>query len=142
LVAATLKTRAATPALSARTLEASFDSGIRNLVVEWDPADHRPEAVRRRALFDFMYQTYQSSAWIPQSLFDSSLARRTVIGDVDTVVGEQIGLVRWRDNPRVPAFGMAPNAGTTEPLRWTVNCLICHTAEIDGIVYFGAGTKT
>jgi hypothetical protein len=142
LLAATLKTRAATPALSTRTLEVSFNSGIRNLVVEWDPADQRPEAVRRRALFDFMYQTYQASAWIPQSLFDSSFARRTAIGDVDTIVGEQIGLVRWHDNPRVPAFGMAPNAGTNEPLRWTVNCLICHTAEIDGVAYFGAGTKT
>ena len=25
---------------------------------------------------------------------------------------------------------------------WTVNCLVCHTAEIDGVAYFGAGTKT
>ena len=22
-----------------------------------------------------------------------------------------------------------------------MNCLVCHTAEIDGVVYFGAGTK-
>jgi mono/diheme cytochrome c family protein len=50
--------------------------------------------------------------------------------------------VLWRDNPRVPAFGMAPNAGASGPLRWTVNCLVCHTAEIDGVAYFGAGTKT
>jgi mono/diheme cytochrome c family protein len=27
-------------------------------------------------------------------------------------------------------------------LQWTVNCLVCHTAEIDGVAYFGAGTKT
>lgn len=25
---------------------------------------------------------------------------------------------------------------------WTVNCVVCHTAEIDGVAYFGAGTKT
>src|SRR5262245_30638740 len=25
---------------------------------------------------------------------------------------------------------------------WTVNCLVCHTAEIDGVAYLGAGTKT
>ena len=24
---------------------------------------------------------------------------------------------------------------------WTVNCLVCHTAEIDGVTYLGAGTK-
>jgi mono/diheme cytochrome c family protein len=24
---------------------------------------------------------------------------------------------------------------------WTVNCLVCHTAEIDGVAYLGAGTK-
>ena len=24
---------------------------------------------------------------------------------------------------------------------WTRNALACHTAEIDGVVYFGAGTK-
>jgi hypothetical protein len=35
---------------------------------------------------------------------------------------------------------MAPSADG--PLRWTVNCLVCHTAEIDGVAYFGAGTKT
>src|SRR5688572_2484793 len=35
---------------------------------------------------------------------------------------------------------MAPSTSGTA-LRWTVNCLVCHTAEIDGIAYFGAGTK-
>src|SRR4029453_18000819 len=57
----------------------------------------------------------------------------------------------WRDNAMVPAYGMAPNAvqrgqphAETPPasLRWTVNCLVCHMAEIDGVAYFGAGTKT
>ena len=70
---------------------------------------------RRRALFDFMYQTYQSSAWIPQSLFDSNLVTQAVVGDVDTIVGEKVGLVLWRDNPLVPAFGMAPNADARTP---------------------------
>ena len=37
---------------------------------------------------------------------------------------------------------MAPSPRPDEPLRWTVNCLVCHTAEIDGVAYFGAGTKT
>src|SRR6185503_15121481 len=35
-----------------------------------------------------------------------------------------------------------PGAAVREPLRWTVNCLVCHMAEIDGVAYFGAGTKT
>ncbi len=60
-------------------------------------------------LFDFIYQTYDSSAWIPQSLFDSNLVTQAVIGDVDTIVGEKVGLVLWRDQSVVPAYGMAPD---------------------------------
>ena len=93
-------------------------------------------------MFDFIYQTYDSSAWIPQSLFDSNLVTQAVIGDVDTIVGEKVGLVRWREQAVVPAYGMAPSPRADLPLRWTVNCLVCHTAEIDGVAYLGAGTKT
>jgi hypothetical protein len=130
--------------VSRERLAAGFDAGIRNLVFEWNPEDPRPEAERREALFGFMYQTYQASAWIPQSLFDSNLVTQAVVGDVDTIVGTQVGLVLWRGNPGVRAFGMAPNldAAGREPLRWTVNCLVCHMAEIDGVAYLGAGTKT
>jgi RoxA-like, cytochrome c-like len=128
-------------ALSRESLASTFDAGIRNVVVEWDPDDPRPDAERRAALFEFVYQTYKASAWIPQSLFDANLVAQTVVGDVDTIVRDKVGLVLWRDNARVPAFGMAPNAGANEPLRWTVNCLVCHMAEIDGVAYFGAGTK-
>lgn len=133
--------------ISRETLVSTFDSGIRNLVVEWDPSDARPEAERRKALFDFMYQTYESSAWIPQSLFDTNLVTQAVVGDVETIVAEKVGLVPWRDNRHVPAFGMAPDVDWRDSpeqrsLRWTVNCLVCHTAQIDGVAYFGAGTKT
>jgi hypothetical protein len=156
LLVTSLWTRASIEPVSREALASSFDSGIRNLVIEWDASDTRPEAERRTALFDFMYQTYRASAWIPQSLFDSNLVTQAVVGDVDTIVGEKVGLVLWRDNPLVPAFGMAPNVESRESpeseasastsdknntLRWTVNCLVCHMAEIDGVAYFGAGTK-
>ena len=127
-------------------LMASFESDIRNVVLRWAPDDPRSPRERQRALFDFVYQTYESSAWIPQSLFDRNLVTQAVVGSVDTIVRDKVGLVLWRDNQLVPAFGMAPNrlhgAGGADPLRWTVNCLVCHTAEIDGVAYFGAGTKT
>jgi mono/diheme cytochrome c family protein len=147
LLVTALRTRASVAPMSREALASWFDSGIRNLVIEWDRGDTRPEAERRKALFDFMYQTYQSSAWIPQSLFDTNLITQAVVGDVDTIVGEKVGLVLWRDNTLVPAFGMAPDVDSPafrEPrrARWTVNCLVCHTAEIDGVAYFGAGTKT
>lgn len=122
-------------------LEETFGADMRHVVVAWDPSDPRPEGARQRALFDFVYETYQASAWIPQSLFDSNLVTQAVVGDVDTIVRDKVGLVLWRDNARVKAFGMAPNADGRDPLRWTVNCLVCHTAEIDGVTYFGAGTK-
>src|SRR4029079_9394272 len=75
---------------------------------------------------------------------DSNLVSQAVAGDVDTIVGDQVGLVLWRNKPRVPAVGMAANsdAPPDTPLKWTVNYLVCHTAEIDGVAYFGAGTKT
>ena len=123
------------------SLAAAFDSDMRNVIYRWSETDPRPEQDQKRALFDFIYQTYDSSAWIPQSLFDQNLIMQTVVGDVDTIVRDRVGLVLWRDNPRVVAFGMAPSRSVDQPLMWTVNCLVCHTAEIDGVTYLGAGTK-
>jgi processive rubber oxygenase RoxA-like protein len=133
--------------VSDEQLRSSFDADMRHVVLRWASDDPRPPEERQRALFDFVYQTYDSSAWIPQSLFDRNLATQAVVGSVDTIIRDKVGLVLWRDNTLVPAFGMAPNrtpsgAASAEPLRWTVNCLVCHTAEIDGVAYFGAGTKT
>ena len=133
------------PRLRAATrdaLEARFASDTRNLVVRWDESDPRPLADRQRALFAFTYQTYDSSAWIPQSLFDANAIAQAVVGDVTTIVRDKVGLAMWPENETVLAYGMAPNLAPGQPLRWTVNCLVCHTAEIDGVAYFGAGTKT
>ena len=141
IIVTSLRTRALASPMSRASLASTFDSDIRHVAYAWDPSDPRSEADRRKALFDFMYETYQASAWIPQSLFDGNLVTQAVVGDVNTIVGEKAGLVLWRDNARVPAFGMAPNVDSNEPLRWTVNCLVCHMAEIDGVVYLGAGTK-
>ena len=47
-----------------------------------DPDDPRSEAERRQALFEFVYETFDASAWIPQSLFDSNLVTQAVVGDV------------------------------------------------------------
>jgi hypothetical protein len=127
---------------SRNELEASFNSDIRNLVVSWDPDDPRSLAERQAALFDFVHETYRTSAWIPQSLFEWNRVTQTVSGNVDTIIRDRVGLVLWRENHTVPAYGMAPSLDVDKPLRWTVNCLVCHTAEIDGVAYFGAGTKT
>ena len=127
--------------LSDESLSATFDADMRNVVYRWSETDPRSGQERKRALFDFIYQTYDSTAWIPQSLFDQNLITQTVVGDVDTIVRDRVGLVLWKDNPRVTAFGMAPSRSPDKPLMWTVNCLVCHTAEIDGVTYLGAGTK-
>lgn len=135
------RSSAAAP-LSREELEASFASDTRNLVIQWDPGDRRPAAQRQAALFDFVHQTYRTSAWIPQSVFEWNRFTQAIAGDVDTIVRNKVGLVAWRENKAVPAYGMAPSLDPDQPLRWTVNCLVCHTAEIDGVAYFGAGTKT
>ena len=62
------------------------------------PDDTRTDDEKRTALFDFVYQTYDSSAWIPQSLFDGNLATQAIVGDVNTIVRDKVGLVLWRDN--------------------------------------------
>lgn len=150
-LALALWTPAASPSPSRSALERRFAADLRDVRIAWNPRDTRPLAIQRKALFEFVYQTYDASAWIPQSLFDGNLAVQVIAGDVERIVGDEVGLTLWRANSVVPAFGMAPNTvrigrlgGDTprEPLRWTVNCLVCHTAEIDGIAYFGAGTKT
>lgn len=128
--------------LARDVLDADFDEATRNVVLEWAPEDLRPAHERQRVLRDFVYQTYESSAWMPQAIFEGNLVTQLVAGDVDTIVRDRVGLALWPENQYVKAWGMAPDTQTGAPLRWTVNCVICHTAEIDGRVYFGAGTKT
>lgn len=122
-------------------LAATFPSDIRNLVYRWNPEDDRTPHQRHEALFAFVHQTYDTTAWIPQSLFDNNLVTQVVAGDVQTIVRDKVGLVLWPENKTIPAYGMAPNLSSTASLSWTVNCLVCHTAEIDGVAYLGAGTK-
>ena len=130
------------PAATRSSLRATFDEDTARLVYRWNPADPRSAETRQDALFDFVYETFDSSAWIPQSLFDSNLLTQVVSGSVETIVTDKVGLVPWRDNDVVVAYGMAPSTSPDQPVSWTVNCLVCHMAEIDGVAYFGAGSKT
>ena len=130
-----------TPSITRAELSASFAADVRNLAYRWDVDDPTPAEARRAALFDFIYQTYETTAWIPQSLFDGNLISQVIAGDVATIVRDKVGLALWREHPRVSAYGMAPDLRPGAPLRWTVNCLVCHVAEIDGVAYLGAGSK-
>ncbi len=129
------------PPISRDALTARFGSDTRNLVYRWDGNDQRPVAQQQAALFEFVHQTYDTTAWIPQALFDGNLLSQAVVGDVDTIIRDKVGLVLWPENRLIPAYGMAPSMSADGPLKWTVNCLVCHTAEIDGVAYLGAGTK-
>jgi len=121
--------------------EGLLTSDLGNVVYAWDRADPRPECQRRRSLFEFVYEGYDSSAWIPQSVLEGNWITRAVLGDNYTIARDRIGLVPWPENKVVVAYGMAPNLAVGQPLSWSVNCLACHMAEIDGVAYFGAGTK-
>jgi hypothetical protein len=118
----------------------SFPADIREMVYRWDPRDPRGDEERLRALFDFMYEGFESAAWVPQSLFH----RKELLapfGDPDAIITRTIGLVGWPQNTAARTFGMAPDLGPGRPLAWTANCVTCHTTEIDGVVYFGGGGK-
>jgi hypothetical protein len=127
-------------AVTRESLWRSFPADIREMVYRWDPRDPRSEDDRRRALFVFMYEGFDSAAWIPQSLF----ARKQLLapfGDPDAIITRSIGLVGWPQNLASKTYGMAPELAPGRPLAWTANCITCHIAEIDGVVYFGAGGK-
>ena len=67
----------AATAMSKEALSGTFESAIRNLVINWDPTDPRSADERLKSLSTFMYETYGTSAWIPQSLFDSNVITQT-----------------------------------------------------------------
>ena len=104
--------------LSRESLQASFASDMRNVAYRWSPDDGRSDEENRAALFDFVYQTYDSSAWIPQSLFDGNLATQAIVGDIDTIVRDKVGLVLWRDNPRVPTPAALEGTGDLAEEQW------------------------
>jgi len=126
--------------MTRETLWRSFPADIREMVYRWDPHDPRSEEERTRALFDFMYEGFDSAAWVPQSLFK----RKELLapfGDPDAIITRTIGLIGWPQNRVAKTYGMAPELALGRPLAWTANCVTCHITEIDGVVYFGGGGK-
>jgi hypothetical protein len=118
----------------------SFSTDIREMVYRWDAEDPRSDEQRRRAIFDFMYEGFDSAAWVPQAL----LQRKELLapfGDPDVIITRTIGLVGWPQNRAARIYGMAPELAPSRPLAWTANCVTCHITEIDGVVYFGGGGK-
>ena len=132
---------AASEAVDREELLRTFSADTANLVYRWSPEDPRSEEERRLALFDFMYETYGNTTWLPQSLFDRNRMTQAVTGYTDEIVRDRIGMTLWPENRLVKTYGMAPQPHPDKPLGWTVNCLVCHSAEIDGVVYLGAGSK-
>lgn len=120
---------------------ATFESSLSGMVYEWDPKDPRPDVERRQALVGFMTETFGSSFWVPRSLLDGNLITRVVAGAPETIARERVGLVLWPENRITPVYGVSPSAAPEGPIGFTSNCAMCHLAEIDGIVYFGAGNK-
>ena len=142
VLGATSHWRTAVPFPPSRSaLESAFVRDTGNLVYRWDANDPRSQRDREAALFSFIYQTYDTTAWIPHALFEGNLMTQVVTGDIETIVRDRVGLVPWPENRFIPAYGMAPRLEPEGPSSWTVNCLVCHTAEIDGVAYLGAGTK-
>ncbi len=124
-----------------QSLREHFAPELLQFVYRWDPEDRRPEPERRQALAKFIYESYDSSAWIPQSVIDACQVYPFTAAAIDAIIRDQVGLVLWPQNRPARIFGMAPNPRPDRPLSWTLNCLACHTAEIDGVAYFGAGNK-
>jgi hypothetical protein len=97
-------------------LRSSFDADMRKVVLAWDPTDCRPESQRKQALFDFVYEGYSSSAWVPQASLEGNWLTRVALGDGRVIASDRVGLVPWSENPVAPAYGMAPNPAPGQPL--------------------------
>ena len=108
--------------LTRETLWRSFPADIREMVYRWDQDDPRTDEERTRALFDFMYEGFDSAAWVPQSLFK----RKELLapfGDPDAIITRTIGLIGWPRNHAAKTYGMAPRTrtGSTRGL----DCELC-----------------
>ncbi len=92
----------------------SFPADIREMVYRWDPRDRRSDDERMRALFNFMYEGFDSAAWVPQSLFK----RKELLipfGDPDAIISQTIGLITWPQNRAAKIYGMAPSSRRVGP---------------------------
>ncbi|MCH8291002.1 hypothetical protein IH992_07880 [Candidatus Poribacteria bacterium] len=123
------------------SMSETFESDIADMVYEWNPQDPRSEKERQRALFGFMTETYNGSFFIPNSLLQGNFITQAVIGDRQTIARDKVGLVFWPENQTTQVYGVSPNVKSGEPIGFTSNCVMCHLAEIDGKIYFGAGNK-
>ena len=123
------------------SMSETFESDIANMVYEWNPQDPRSEKERQRVLFGFMTETYNGSFFIPNSLLQGNFITQAVIGDRRTIARDKVGLVFWPENQTTQVYGVSPNVKSGEPIGFTSNCVMCHLAEIDGKIYFGAGNK-
>ena len=119
----------------------NFGRDAAGMIYRWDPRDARPEPERLLALAKFMYEGYDSSAWIPQTFIDAPRILPRSAAATEAIIRDRVGLVLWPQNKVAPVFGMAPNPARDRSLSWTLNCLACHMAEIDGVAYLGAGNK-
>jgi hypothetical protein len=119
-----------------------FRSAIRNAKIAWNPDDPRPEPERLKALFEFMTETYGGTEafGVPRSLVTGNALTR-MIWDYEQVLGLEVGLVVWPENEETPAYGIAAGRDREGTRSYTSNCVMCHVAQIDGVVYFGAGSK-
>ena len=106
----------------------------------WDPNDLRPATQRRQASSTSFTRATGVRPGAQASLEGNWLSR-AVLGDGHAIASDRVGPVAWPENQSVRAYGMAPNPDPDQPPSWTVNCLACHMAEIDGVAYFGAGSK-
>jgi hypothetical protein len=113
-----------------------------NAGVAWNPDDPRPEPERLKALLEFATETYGGTEafGVPTSLVMGNAVTRA-IWDYDQVLERKIGLVGWPENREAPVYGIAASRGRAGTRSYTSNCVMCHIAEIDGVVYFGAGSK-
>jgi archaellin len=107
--------------VSKQMLRASFESDMRHVVYRWSLDDTRSDTEKRNALFNFVYQTYESSAWIPQALFDENLATQAIVGDVDTDAVKEV------------ASWVTPVPGGVGPVTVAMfmrNAITAHTKQV------------
>ena len=120
----------------------SFRYAIREAEIEWHSADPCDVQEHLQGRYDFSLRSVAVSTSL---VFQKDVDRQSVARSVwnsDQASGSNVISVLWKHNEIVLVYGVSPSDSIESgDFVFTDNCLMCYTAQISSMVYFGAGLQ-